>query len=50
MAIIAIGGQLDKLRAPASSDKGIKPRPWLGRSKIAIIFGVKPKRRNGLVA
>ena len=50
MAIIAIGGQLDKLPAPASSDKGIKPRPWLRYSEIAIIFGVKPKRWDARAA
>jgi hypothetical protein len=50
MAVIAIGGQLDKLPAPASSDKGIKPRPWLRYSEIAIIFGVKPKRWDARAA
>ena len=29
MAIIAIGGQLNKAPTPASGDKGIKPGPWL---------------------
>ena len=50
MAVIAIGGQLDKLPAPASSDKGIKPRPWLRYSELAIIFGVKPKRWDARAA